>query len=98
MIRVIHIYKKQTLTHGIILALLAATLYALNFPLSKLLLQNVPSTVLAGLLYLGAGLGMGLIGLVKRISRKPSAEQKLSVKELPYTVAMVVPDIAAPIF
>ena len=42
---------------GIFLAVLAAALYALNAPLSKLLLDFMPSTLMAGFLYLGAGLG-----------------------------------------
>ena len=41
---------------AVFFAVLAAVLYALNAPLSKLLLQNVPPTVMAGLLYLGAGI------------------------------------------
>ena len=39
-------------------AILAAALYALNAPASKLLLQNVPPSMMAALLYLGAGLGI----------------------------------------
>ena len=50
----------------IFFAILAAALYALNSPFSKLLLQNVPPTMMAGFLYLGAGIGMadGLLQLV----------------------------------
>ena len=36
------------------LAILAAALYALNSPFSKLLLQFLPSTLMAGFLYIGA--------------------------------------------
>lgn len=39
-------------------ALLAAVLYAVNTPVSKLLLREVPTTVMAALLYLGAGAGV----------------------------------------
>ena len=39
-------------------AVLAAALYALSSPFSKLLLQEVSATMMAALLYLGAGLGM----------------------------------------
>lgn len=75
-------------------AILAATLYAINAPVSKLLLAEIPSMMMAGLLYLGAGLGMYL--LEKFHKRKE--ELPLTGKELPYTVAMVILDIAAPIF
>lgn len=50
---------------GIFLAILAAALYALNAPLSKLLLSHIPPTLTAGFLYLGAGIGMGGIILVR---------------------------------
>lgn len=43
-------------------AVLAAALYALSTPLSKLLMGQIPATMLAGFLYLGAGLGMWLLG------------------------------------
>jgi drug/metabolite transporter (DMT)-like permease len=77
-----------------ILAILAAALYAINIPLSKLLLQNVAPTMMAAFLYLGAGLGLWLLGTVT--GEKENSEP-LTRAELPYTVAMVVLDIAAPI-
>lgn len=43
---------------SVALALLAAALYALSSPISKVLLGGVGPTMLAGLLYLGAGLLM----------------------------------------
>ncbi len=82
---------------GIALAVLAAALYALNAPFSKILLQSMPPTIMAGLLYLGAGAGMALLALLRRAKGAPAAEQKLSKAELPYTVAMILLDIAAPI-
>ena len=42
-------------------ALLAAAFYAVNVPLSKLLLNHVGPTTMASLLYLGAGIGIGLL-------------------------------------
>ncbi len=83
--------------HGIALAILAAGLYALSSPFSKLLLDHMPSTLMAGFLYLGAGLGMTAISLIKKASGKPETESGLTRQELPYTIAMVVLDIAAPI-
>lgn len=79
-------------------AILAAALYALNAPLSKVLLGQVPARMMAALLYLGAGAGMLLLRLMQKSMGKPSAEAPLTRKELPYTVAMVVLDVAAPIF
>ncbi len=83
---------------GIFLAILAAALYAVNSPLSKLLLTYLPPTVMAGLLYLGAGLGMAIVALIKKKSNNPVNESKLTKKELPYTIAMILLDIGAPIF
>lgn len=45
-------------TTAIFLAIGAATLYAFNSPISKLLLQEIPATMMAAFLYLGAGLGI----------------------------------------
>ena len=41
-----------------ILAILAAALYAINVPVSKLLMEHISATMMAGLLYFGAGTGM----------------------------------------
>lgn len=83
----------QPYRRSIVFAVLAAALYAVSAPLSKVLLVNVPPTVMASLLYLGAGLGMFLLGLVRR----QSAEIPLARAELPYTIAMILLDILAPI-
>ena len=82
---------------GVLFAILAAAFYALNSPLSKLLLDQVPPTMMAAFLYLGAGLGMAALQAVKAGGGLNGREQKLTRKELPYTVGMVLLDIAAPI-
>ena len=85
-------------TTGILLAILAAALYAINSPLSKLLLDYMPSTLMAGFLYIGAGLGMGIIAIIRKAARVNQGEEMLTKSDLPYTAAMVILDIAAPIF
>lgn len=82
---------------GILLAIGAAALYAINAPFSKMLLSHMPATLMAGFLYLGAGLGMGILALVRRANKQTRTEAGLSRAELPYTVAMILLDIAAPI-
>lgn len=82
---------------GILLAVLAAAFYALNSPLSKLLLDHMPPTLMAGFLYAGAGLGMGVIALIRKAANVQKNESRISKKELPYTIAMILLDIAAPI-
>lgn len=83
---------------AMVFAVLAAALYAVNVPLSKMLMGSVSPTALAGLLYLGAGLGMGLLLLRKQRSGRALEENWLTREDLPYTLAMVLLDIAAPIF
>jgi drug/metabolite transporter (DMT)-like permease len=89
---------KRTEKTAILLAILAASLYAISSPVSKLLLENVPPTMMAALLYLGAGFGLLMVGLIGKAARRGRKELPLTRKELPFTVAMVVLDIAAPIF
>lgn len=48
----------------ILYAILAAAFYTVNVPLSKLLLQHVEPTTMASLLYLGAGIGIGMLSLI----------------------------------
>ncbi len=78
-------------------AILAAALYAINVPLSKLLLNHSQPTVMASFLYLGAGVGLFLYSLIEKATGKSIQREPLTKKELPYTIAMVVLDIAAPI-
>ena len=78
-------------------ALLAAVLYAINSPVSKLLLEKIPSAMMAAFLYLGAGLGLFIMGLIQKAAGQKEKELPLTRKELPYTLGMVVLDIAAPI-
>ena len=85
----------KTKGFAILCAVAAALFYALNMPFSKLLLGHIGPTALAGILYLGAGAGIGLIFLSKRRSIPP--DEKLSRGDLPYAAAMIILDIAAPI-
>lgn len=80
-----------------VFALLAAALYAINVPLSKLLLEHVAPTMLAALLYLGAGLGLLVYSGAEKLLKRRRSKEPLTKKELPYTVAMVLLDIMAPI-
>ena len=84
-------------TKPILFAVLAAALYALNSPFSKILLTGLSPTMLAALLYLGAGLGMLAVGFLQKRAGTAGKEKPLTKKELPYTVGMVVLDIMAPI-
>ena len=88
--------KHQIRIKAIVFALLAAVFYAVNVPVSKLLLEEIGPTMLAALLYLGAGLGIGLLWLVNPKDRAKA--EKLNKKDLPFVIGMIALDIAAPIF
>ena len=89
----VSVSKKAT---AILYAVLAAVLYALNMPFSKLLLKEVGPASMASLLYFGAGIGIGLIYLLGGNSRHAGYE-KLGRKDIPSTVGMIALDIIAPI-
>ena len=82
---------------SIVWAILAAALYAVNAPVSKLLLRDVTPAMMAAMLYLGAGIGMLLLGMARQRLKIGKNEQKLTRKDLPFAVGMIVLDIAAPI-
>lgn len=89
--------KSTSARVGIFFAILAAALYAINAPLSKVLLDYMPSTLMAGFLYIGAGVGMLFIAIFRKIKSDRRTEHRLTKKELPYTIAMILLDIAAPV-
>ena len=81
---------------AIFFAVLAAGLYAINIPLSKLLLNHISPTMMASYLYLGAGFGIGMVFL---ITKKNTIElsESLTKKDLPNVIGMIALDIIAPI-
>lgn len=90
--------SKNDNKRGITLAILAAFCYSVSSPLSKLILGFLSPTFMAGFLYLGAGLCMLIIFLIRLIFKKNiKKEKKLSKKDIPYILGMVLLDIAAPI-
>ncbi len=89
---------KQTRRLSITWAILAAALYALNAPISKLLLASASPTMMAAFLYLGAGVGMLAVGAVRRAVESTPSEHRLTRKDLPYAVGIIILDVAAPIF
>ena len=59
---------------AIFFAILAAGLYAINIPLSKLLLNHIEPTMMASYLYLGAGIGIGIVFLITKNKDKDVAK------------------------
>jgi drug/metabolite transporter (DMT)-like permease len=89
--------RDKTQIRAIAFAVLAAALYALSTPFSKLLLSSLKPSMMAALLYLGAGVGMTLVNLLARRSSFLSNETPLDFKEWPSILGMVLLDIAAPL-
>ena len=81
---------------AVILALLAAIFYAINTPFSKVLLNKIPPTFMASFLYLGAGIGVGIMYLFR--SKNEDKYERLNKIDFPYTIGMIILDIAAPVF
>lgn len=65
------------LPKGIGAALLAAGLFGASTPFAKLLLGEVSPVLLAGLLYLGSGIGLTLVRLARRQSTLEAGEASL---------------------
>jgi drug/metabolite transporter (DMT)-like permease len=70
---------------GVLAALLSAALFGISAPLAKLLLGQISPWLLAGLLYLGSGIGLALARLIHR-----SNEAGLSRRDLPWFGAAVL--------
>ena len=71
---------------AIVLALLAALSFGAGTPVAKLLLGTTDPWILAGILYLGAGVGLAVI----RTLRPPGAEASLRRADLPRLATVVV--------
>src|SRR6266550_1555944 len=73
---------------GVRSALLAALLFGASTPLAKGLLASVPPQVLAGLLYLGSGLGLGTLWLWRRRTGR-AREAALTQSDLPWLLGAI---------
>lgn len=61
---------------------MAAVFYAVNVPFSKIFLKYIPPTIMAAFLYLGAGLGIGILSLFHK--KDDGQSEKLSKKDLSF--------------
>lgn len=71
-------------------ALLAALLFGASTPLAKALLGETSPLMLAGLLYLGSGLGLALLLLFRRARGGAAMEASLRRADLPRLAAVVL--------
>ena len=91
---------------SILTALAAALLFGISTPLAKLLLGHMTPVLLAGLLYLGSGIGLGLCLLLRRTftgaashtaaqsatqtSTQTASESSLQPSDLPWLAGAIV--------
>ncbi|MFS8039460.1 DMT family transporter [Xanthobacter sp. AM11] len=75
---------------AILLALAAAGLFGASTPFAKLLLGSVDPWMMAGLLYLGAGLGLAAVHLSRTALRLPAVEAPLRRADMPWLALVIV--------
>lgn len=76
---------------GAPMALVSAALFGASTPLAKLLLgDGVDPWLLAGLLYLGSGLGLGFVHIARGLIGMPAAEAPLRRAEIPWLALVVL--------
>jgi drug/metabolite transporter (DMT)-like permease len=75
---------------GVPLALVSAVLFGASAPLSKLLMGSIDPWLLAGILYLGAGVGLAIVHWGRQLIGLPNAEAPLQRSDLPWLAAVVV--------
>lgn len=76
---------KDVAVAGIVYALLSAVLFGVSAPFAKILLGEISPWLLAGLLYLGSGIGLAIARLIWR-----SKEAGLRAADLPWLAAAVL--------
>jgi len=72
-------------------ALTAALLFGASTPFAKLLLGKLAPVLLAGVLYLGSGLGLSIWSLLRRYAKRESAkEARLGRTDLPWLAGAIL--------
>src|ERR1700751_239395 len=91
--------KIEEPTRGVTVAILAAVLFGASTPFSKLLLGRIDPLLLAGLLYLGSGIGLTLwIGFQRLVVKSKNQEAQLGLKDLRWLAAAIAAGgVVAPI-
>lgn len=88
-------FDPRSVSRGVLLGLAAALLFGLSTPLAKLFVGSeagegpIQPVLLAGLLYLGSGVGLSAWWLVRRL-KTPERSRALKKEELPYLAGAVV--------
>ena len=79
--------------NAVFIALAAAALFGAATPLAKALLGSMSAFMVAGLFYLGSGVGLGIGIVARQISRsaaKPAARHRIQKSELPWLMGAIL--------
>jgi drug/metabolite transporter (DMT)-like permease len=83
--------RAQLIWPGVPLAIVSAALFGASTPLAKLLLgAGIDPWLLAGLLYLGSGIGLAAVEVVRRARGRAPAEAPLRRVDLPWLALVVL--------
>ena len=74
---------------GVPIALASAALFGASTPLSKLMLGGTDPQLLAGMLYLGAGLGLAIVHVIRTAVGLPASEAPLRQPDIPWLAAII---------
>jgi drug/metabolite transporter (DMT)-like permease len=80
----------KSMKAGIPLAIASAVLFGASTPFAKLLLGSVDPWLMAGLLYLGAGVGLGVVHLWRGVLRLPAVEAPLRRPDVPWLATVIL--------
>ena len=86
-----------TIKRAIGYAILAALLYGISVPVSKLLLNHLSPYLISSLLYLGAGIGMSMVVGFTRTKADATLLQTYQRNDVKFIIMMILLDIVAPI-
>jgi drug/metabolite transporter (DMT)-like permease len=75
---------------GILPALASAVLFGASTPFAKLLLGTVDPWSMAGLLYIGAGVGLGIVHLLRGALALPAIEAPLRRSDIPWLGSVIL--------
>jgi drug/metabolite transporter (DMT)-like permease len=75
---------------GIFYAIAAATLFGASTPFAKELLGNIQPVLLAGLLYAGSGIGLGIWIALRNLRKVARTEAPLTPTDLPWLAGAVL--------
>lgn len=75
---------------GVVYALAAAVLFGASTPAAKLVMDDVAPLLMAGLLYLGSGIGLGAWTLWRVAGHAQRRESRLTTRDVPWLLSVVL--------